>query len=414
MRSARNLLIWLVVPLLLLSCSEPEGVETVELWTDEPLLAYYVELFNAEQEQIKVEIRFEEEVAEAFLTEEGTPDIVIGRGLASRNLLPFVQDLSATSMGSRVYPALLDLGRYEDSLRFLPLSFDLPLIQFLDTTLPGEARALISAEELRDAGAAFNEFSAGRFESVGFSPVWDDRFLLAWAQALEAEFTEVEELQVAWDQEALDQLLEEAIAWRSDENGGGGAASAFEERYLYDPTDKLLRRGRIGFAYSTAGTYLALPDQLTENMGFRWLAGDRGVPVLPEIVFAALPSRSRSRRSSLRFLDWLLSPETQEWLMAEALDRNIDSFGFIDGFSSVPEVNGEVIPRIYPTLLGRVPPPGRLQFPRQTPFNWSTVEDEVIGPWLRRAILLGSREEPGEPETPLGAAIDQWYRSQGL
>ncbi|MFW6215982.1 MAG: hypothetical protein ACOC45_08540, partial [Alkalispirochaetaceae bacterium] len=78
MRSVRNLLIWLVVPLLLLSCSGPEGVETVELWTDEPLLAYYVELFNAEQEQIKIEIRFEEEVAEAFLTEEGTPDIVIG------------------------------------------------------------------------------------------------------------------------------------------------------------------------------------------------------------------------------------------------------------------------------------------------------------------------------------------------
>lgn len=406
----------LLLALLSISCTPAERVETVELWTDQPLIAFYVELYNAEQQDSKIKVRFKEDVAEAFLTEAGSPDIVIGRGLANRNLLPFVQEFSSLSATARsaIYPELLDLGRYGESLRFLPLSFNLPLVHFLETTMPGEAAPTIATEQLRELAAAFNSEESGRLRQVGFSPLWDTRFLLAWAQILGAGFTEIEELQVGWDQQALDRLVEEATAWRTETNGGGDAARAFEERYLYEPSEKLLRRGRIGFSFSTAGAYLSAPATRTEEMGFRWLAGEAGVPVLPEIVYAAVPSRSRHRQQSRRFIEWLLEPSTQERLMVETLDRNIDSFGFIEGFSSLETVNREIVPRVYPDLLGRVPPSHRLQFPRQTPLNWSALEREVLGPWLREAVRRAAETEPREPPTPLGAAIDQWYRARGL
>jgi ABC-type glycerol-3-phosphate transport system substrate-binding protein len=406
----------LLVLLLLPGCGAGESGRTVELWTDQPLLALYTELYNASGGERKVKLVYRADVAEAVLTEGGTPDVVIGSGLANRNLAPYVQEIGARFGGAlqSVYPDLLELGRYDGAIRFVPLSFDLPAVEFLATTLPESAVPLISLEELRAESADFNTLESQRYVRMGFSPLWDERFLLVWAQMAGTSFTEIEELRVAWDQAALEEMVEEGVAWRREINGGGAAATAFAERYLYDPPQKLLRRGRIGFFYTTGASYLSRPEQANRGMSIRWLRNGDSIPVLPEIVYAAVPDRSRHRRGAKEFLRWLLNPQVQRTVMETALDRRIDSFGFLEGFSSLPEVNREVLTDIYPELLGRIPPEERLAFPAQIPFNWSAVETEVVGPWLREAIRLGSLEEPREPETDLDDAIDQWYRAHGL
>lgn len=406
----------LALTLLLPGCTAGERTETIELWTDQPLLALYTELYNASEGAGKVKLLYRADVAEAVLTEGGTPDVVIGKGLANRNLAPYVRELSnlgSDSLGA-VYPRLLELGRFDGTLRFLPLSFDLPAVQFLETTLPEAAIPLISVEELRAKGREFNSVESDRYVRMGFSPLWDERFLLAWAQMEGTSFTEIEELRVAWDQAALEQLLEAGVSWRSEINGGGEAAAAFAERYLYDPPEKLLRRGRIGFYYTTAGAFLSRPDEANRGMSIRWLQEGGAVPVLPEIIYAAIPDRARYRRSAFEFLRWLTDPEVQRRVIETALDRRLDSFGFLGGFSSLPDVNRQILTDIYPALLGWIPPAERLDFPAQTPLNWSAVEEEVVGPWLREAIRLRSTGEPREPDTDLDDAIDQWYRARGL
>lgn len=402
--------------LLLSSCGENETSDTIELWTDQPLMALYTELYNAAQDEAKVRLVYRSDVAEAVLTEGGKPDVVIGRGLANRNLAPFVQELSvlADDGASAIYPDLLELGQYNGTFRFLPLSFDLPAIQFLEATLPVETMPRISIDELRSEGEAFNQLEADRYVRMGFSPLWDKRFLLAWAQLEGTGFTEIEELRVAWEQEALEQLLQAGVDWRREVNGGGEAATAFERRYLYDPVEKLLRRGRIGFYYTTASQFLSKPDQATRGMSIRWLHNEGSVPVLPVIIYAAIPNRAQHRRDGVGFLRWLLDPEVQRKVMEISMDRQLDSFGFLQGFSSLPEVNQEVITELNPDLLGTIPPGAGLTFPAQTPLNWSVVEEEVVGPWLREVIRLRSLQEPRKPDTGLGEAIDQWYRARGL
>ncbi|MFP4535313.1 MAG: hypothetical protein ACLFNP_06295 [Spirochaetaceae bacterium] len=412
----RLLLLPLVAAMLLSGCDRHETTEFVELWTDQPLMALYAELYNAEREQTKVKVVFRTDVAEAVLTEGGEPDVIIGRGLANRNLAEYMQELPSTAddAAERIYPDLLALGRYRDALRFLPLSFDLPAVQFLDVTLPEQSTRRITIDELRTRGEAFNELESERYVRMGFSPLWDERFLLAWAQLQGTAFTEIAELRVAWDQSALEQLLESGVSWRQEVNGGNDAAEAFSERYLYDPAEKLLRRGRIGFYYTTAGEFLSRPDRETRDMSIRWLSGDEAIPVLPEIVYAAIPNRAQNRRQGVDFLRWLLDPAVQQRLMETSTDRQIDSFGFLRGLSSLPEVNRTIITEIHPALLGSIPPTERLAFPRRTPLNWSVVEEDVVGPWLRESIRLHSGEEPRAPDTDLGEAIDQWYRARGL
>lgn len=406
----------LALILLLPGCTPGEQAETVELWTDQPLLALYTELYNASRGAGKVKLLYRADVAEAVLTEGGTPDVVIGKGLANRNLAPYVRELNNLGSDSleTIYPDLLELGRYDGTLRFLPLSFDLPAVQFVETTLPEAAVPLISVEELRDRGSEFNSVESERYVRMGFSPLWDERFLLAWAQMEGTSFTEIEELRVAWDQADLEEMVEAGVAWRSEINGGGEAAAAFSERYLYDPPEKLLRRGRIGFYYTTAGSFLSRPDEANRGMSIRWLHKDGLVPVLPEIVYAAIPDRARYRRSAIEFLRWLTDPGVQRRVMETALDRRLDSFGFLGGFSSLPRVNRQTLTEVYPALLGWIPPADRLAFPAQTPLNWSAVEEKVVGPWLREAIRLRSAGEPREPDTELDDAIDQWYRARGL
>lgn len=415
MRGAALLLLFSVIAVLAGCSRATDGVRIVQLWSDQPLLALYAELYNASHEETKVQLTFHDDVAEAFLTQGGNPDLVIGRGLANRNLSPFVQDISilAGSAASELYPELLDLGRYDGVLRFLPLSFDLPALRFLETTLPESSSRLLTPAQLREVSEAFNESENGRFSRMGFSPLWDERFLLVWAQAAGTNFTEIEELRAAWDGGALEHVIEEASAWRSETNGGE-AAEAFQERYLYDPIDKLLRRGRIGFGYTTGAGFLSKPAARRDDMQMRWLLGEDGIPVLPEIVYAAIPGRRAERRGAIQFLNWLLDPEVQRSLMETTLDRRVDAFGFLDGFSSLPEVNRQELTELFPSLLGWVPPESRLDFPRQTPLNWSSVEREVVGPWLRRTIKLKAAPSPREPEVELGEAIDQWYRARGL
>jgi hypothetical protein len=83
------------------------------------------------------------------------------------------------------------------------------------------------------------------------------------------------------------------------------------------------------------------------------------------------------------------------------------SFGFAGGFSSLPQVNLDSLAFRYDSLMGALPQAGSLDFPHILPTYWTELSEEVIEPWMSRAVQTES------PPTRLAELVDAWLLTRG-
>jgi hypothetical protein len=131
------------------------------------------------------------------------------------------------------------------------------------------------------------------------------------------------------------------------------------------------------------------------------------VPVLEGIRYLGIPREAENRPGAQAFVKWWLTEETQRQLLRSARRKSLLSFGLLDGFTAFPRVNRQVIPRLYPSLLGMVPAEADLAFPRQKPKEWQQLRNEIVEPWLQREVTGASQEGS------LDAQIEDWIRQRG-
>jgi hypothetical protein len=141
-------------------------------------------------------------------------------------------------------------------------------------------------------------------------------------------------------------------------------------------------------------------------MKIRLLAENNRIPVLPGPLFAAIPHGAPGIRAAKAFLVWFLDPKNQEKLLAETQYKSLRTFGIAGGFSSLPEVNEQILPTYYPNLIGYIPGNEYLQFPEPLPPNWPLIKEEVLLPWLSEQA---EHEEGGEL---MGSRLEAWLRQQ--
>ncbi len=375
-----------------------ESANRVVVWSDIPEVAAYIELFNSAQSSYRAELQYHERPAERLRRAEDQPDLLISRYLANRDTAELMRPLDRLLSTGRVdeeafYPDLLALGRFDGSQRFLPLSFDLPVIMFnRDADLELGTYAIDTAE-LRELGSAFNQRSDGRFTRMGFSPQWNAAFLYTLAQARGVGFREADREMPDWSETALSKTLEYLEEWEAEHNEGNDEVARFTDRYLYDPDYQLLMRERIRFAYRSASDFFSKREAQREALDYRWLADDRMIRVLDGPVSTAISRTAQNRDGAESFLEWLYRRETQELLLQDLQRKRIQSFGILGGFSAVTAVNEELFPRYYPELLGRVPPNRFLRFPNAHPEYWQRLRRDEIEPWLKRRLTQGSTEQ---------------------
>lgn len=386
---------------------------TTRLWTDSVEVAVYVENYNAADNPYRVEVEFLEDPPRELAIRTDPPDVVIAGQLASATVRPFLGDLSRLLEGSALspdsfYAELLDLGRFGDEQRALPLSFNLPLIMFhRERGLVNPARFGVTPSEMQEIGGDYNDSVGERFVRMGFSPRWDPRFLVALAQLRGAAFRETAPHEMRWHDPSVAAVLEETNTWIVETNGGAEAENEFESRYLYDPFLKLLSSGRIGAMYATSREYYEIPESQRRQFAYSWLWDGTKIPVLGTVLYAGIPTDAANRRGADHFVRWLLDPAVQAELIRTAPQKRIRSFGFAGGFSSLPHVNLNVLAFRYESLIGALPQPELLAFPHVLPTYWDELSEEVIEPWMNRAVQSDS------PPTLLADLVDAWLLTRG-
>ncbi len=372
----------------------------------------YVEEFNSTQDKYRVEIVYKKQPGAVLSLTDNPADLIVSEFLNSPGIIGLFTPLDSFFTDgimdlSVFYSGLLELGRKEEELFLLPVSFNLPAIMFnRETESDNISSFFMNPDVMEKAAGNFNKINNTDFQRMGFSPRWESEVLFQNAVLTETYFQLLNTEILSWNNQKLMDSLKLSIKWSEEINGGFEQEEEFTTKFLYDPPYKLIAENRILFYYSDLVNFFGLPPDKRKNMDFRWFSSADKIPVLGNILFSGIPNSAENKKGALEFIYWFFDPSTQKKLLKSTQIKRMDTFGFANGFSSLSEVNKNELPIIYPTLVGYIPPESSLIFPKPLPLYWNELKTQVIKPWLDDQ----TGEDP--PNISLQKAIEEWLKQR--
>ncbi len=402
-KSGLGLLLWGALLVLATSCQAYTHVST--LWTNIPDIAGYVAKFNAEQKQWQILLEYQAHPARQLLTPGPKADLVIARGLNSNEVrnnltsLAFLFDRGGITK-AQFYPQLLASGSDGDTPLLIPLSFDLPILVFRRGALDNPDGLLLSFSALQAYSKKFDTSAPPGFNRFAFSPRWDN-FALTALEAEGVSFGEDFRGRLSWDEGRLNSGVTGLQTWIQGLDPA--REKDFTRKYQESNPLQMLQEGRELFTASTLKSFITLPEYERQGLEFRYPDDGQGIPAEDSIVWAGIPSSAVTRAAAQAFLTWYFQEKTQKELALETHAKDTRGFGLASGLDSLIKVNDQVLPRLYPALTGRVPPPSLVSFPPPRPLEWAQLKRKVLSPWLDQRLL-------GDQKQNLNDDVERWYR----
>jgi hypothetical protein len=389
------------------------------VWTDAPELVLAVELYDArEGSRDRVELAWKPRVAEALESAEPGcgPDLVIGRRLAAaRGKLADLDHLLRRGLVAKdsFYPELLEGGIVGKDRLLLPVSFNLPAIAFKKGLAAG-GEFTISLAQMAGPADSFDEKPRGPFARIGFSPRWNPSFLAEYLGWGGAGFREdpASAAGLSWDKSGLAAALAELSAWSTRAGRSASAEDDYAFKYLFSPWYRWLGDGKARYAYVDSSEFFSAPEGRRAGLDIRWLSVSGRVPVCEGAVYAGLVRGASGRRAAESFLRWLLTEDAQRAVLERSRRTRAPglAFGFSGGFSSLRAVNEEVLPALYPELVGHAPPQGGLAAPAMMPADWPQIRDAAIAPWALEAAARPAQDSPEALSSGLATALADYRK----
>jgi len=406
MRYLRIILFLLSV--LFISCKESN---TAIIWTDHPELALYGELFNTVQSQYKVSVRYIEFPG----IDPGispAPDLVVASWLKNSKMDSTYNSLN-NLFGSKYlsrdifYPKLLAMGRIDRYQYLLPVSFNIPALVFSkerESELSNQFT--INFDEIKRISRQFNTMNRGSYTRMGFSPLWNDHFLLTAALIYGAAFREDSPL--SWDSIALERSMIFINNWTNEINSGIQAENDFTFKYFVEPPERLIQSGRIFFSFMESSDLFTLNEDIKKNLDFRWIMEQEMLPVIENSVYLGIPKKAKAKKAAEAFILWFYDVDNQRQLLEYSRNYRVNEsiFGICGGFSALTQVTEQVYPIYYPELLGRMPPSENFSLQNILPPVWIEIKERVVLPYLHER----ARNENTEAVYPLERRLSDWSR----
>ena len=341
-----------------------------------------MEIYSVEQEEIQITLSHVPFI-DAAAVDSHNPDIIIGQDI---NSTAIAEQLFPINPPAYIYPALSGPPGSGEETFLVPLAFTLPLVmgrQDAVNKLPDPI--LVRREDILQSGQDFaKRDKQGRLIVLGFSPTWNPSSFVDFL------FLETSQLGILFNSpEGMSELdnvfarvKEDIVDWISTSASSLEAEKVFAERYHYLPDNMLLSANRLQFVRTDFHAWNILPGTATANLDLRYFADDRHIPV-PSITWAGLTKKNKEADS---FIQWLLLPETQKLLIDRWEREGLPVFGFLNGLSSIPQVNETVLTARFPDFLNMLPENHYFAVQQYLPDRWQRIRDEVIAPWFTAAI----------------------------
>lgn len=401
----------LLIVVVVSGCALFKREHKIVLWTDRPEFIAYAEVFNAEQDDYKVEIIYKASPSSEMMKNGSVSgDIVIGSYLNSKKLIDKFKNLNFLFGKNKIdpekfYAESLEAGRLGKKQLLIPVSFNIPVFLFRRGEVSHDISSFtLNKETLMDICTKFNDTKT-KFRKNAFSPLWDPGFLFFFSVLSDKTCMETCGGNLFWDGKKIEENLGSIRSMIIKLYGSFENEKAFRDKYLYKLPSELLETGRIFFTYSDINSFYSIPEDKRKNLNFRFFMNDEGkIPLCEDILYAGITKQASNKKGAAAFLKWFFDPRTQQKFLADAKFKNIRTFGIARGFSSLMEVNEAYIPKFYPLMVGHVPVDGFMDFPSSFPPNWDKIKKEVVISWLF--------DEAGRDKTSisLDEIMADWYR----
>ena len=379
------------------SCSRP--TEPLVVWSNVPEVSFVVERYNFLHDT-DARFRFVENLTQALTQERPEADLVIGRWVNTPPVNALMEDRESYA-ASLDLPSEIDGGPSEALLnsgpQWVPLSFNLPTLVMRPGTDVSDSA--VSAT-LADLGALYRADTP----PVHFAPLSNSETMYALHRSLGFVPSVASDGSPAWDSARLGAAMDAVRSWQEEFNGGNAAESVYVERYLYEDRFRQLDKNRVSVVYMPSNELFTWRFFDERRYDFRWLSGTDGtITANEDVVYGGVPDSSTRRAAAVRMLSWLTTTQAQVDFMRAKIEARVDSFGFLDGFSTLTATNRAMERELYPELAGRIPGTAALQFSGALPRYWDEARRDVVEPYLRNNT---------EPER-LTDALELWYRQRG-
>lgn len=368
-------------------CS-PNTPKTVVLMTNRKEAAAYTETFNTEQDTYRIELRYTPDSPVSIPSEGPFPDLIISEYLTGNDTIKKFRPLDGLFFERKIplrdfYPGLLKLGKRDNRQYLLPISFDIPILIY-NNRFPGKENELflLNLEEIRVISKSFQKVESGKYVQMGFSPLWYGDFILLTTQLFGTAYTEDPVQVLKYNFKNLTLAIDFLKDWSQQDNGGPVNELRYKEKYLTTPAYRQVALGWAHYAYSTASTFFLLPENRRLGLDFRWIGYKGKILALENILYAGVLEKASNPKGAEAFLSWFFQPATQKRLLEASKTKFTYSFGIFGGFSSLKEVNEKEYPRLYPNLMGHVPPAELLDFPPPVPHAWAEIKKKILLPFL--------------------------------
>ncbi|MBO5137860.1 MAG: carbohydrate ABC transporter substrate-binding protein [Spirochaetaceae bacterium] len=397
------------------SCTENKS-NPVIIWTNRQELASYAELFNSSQTKNKVVVIYKEKPAESLphAKDEQPPDIVIGSWLKNstvkKNFRPLDYLFSEQQINQSIfYPNLLNSGNLNDRQYLLPVSFNIPAVIFAKENQEFvKENHIIDLEQIRDTAATYNKFNKSNiYTHMGFGTTWETDFMYLTAKMFGSEFNAKGNL-FTWNQEKLDEAAQFLKDWTKTANTSTTAESDFAFKYLYTPGYKQVVSGNCLFAYTTSNALFEFQEDKLLEIDFRWIHNDYKIPVEDDMIFLGLYKKGQNSAGAEDFITWFMQIDNQQKLLErnKTMGLSVNSFGIAGGFSAIRNVNEQIFPVYYQSLLGNLPAAEYLVAPATLPAAWESIKDRVVIPWLQSATNTDNEA----PTKTMDSLISEWSK----
>ena len=386
----RKTLLSLSILLLLFSCSRENP--RLLIYSDLPEAVLLADLFNAGEYGYTALIINTDRTGVAEETPEA--DLVISRDIQAPSYMNNFLNLNALrgeEFITSVYPEVLLSCIYNTELKLIPLALDLPVVLEKKSFPPRETK-FADWEELSLTAENFNRFKDEALTHTGFSPLWSDEFLMAYLSSETTDYDALFRTPSEEFQPASNQLRE----WIDQYNAGPESIQAFNEKYMYIPDYRLVSENRIAFSVRNLTDTILLPDQVRNNLSFRYFSPENRLQI-SSLISAGIPKSTENREAAFVFLKWMMNKQTWSDYYNDVIMNRDRIFAF-SGISSSLMINQEVLVNIYPDMKNRIPYPGEFARLPSIVTQWEKVRNEVLLPFYKRALISeisinGIREE---------------------
>ncbi|QTQ11054.1 hypothetical protein HRI96_01920 [Treponema parvum] len=390
--------------------------ETVVIWTNRSEFVPYSEVFNTQQNKIKVLIVYKANPADSLpaVKDEVPPDIVIGSLLRTERKRKQFRSLSYMFTTGEIseslfYDNLLDSCRKGDTIYQIPVSFNAPAIVFsVDNSDLIKEDYMLSPDQIQAAGALYNQKNKNNlYTKMGFAPQWYPEFLYLMAKMNSGKFAESGN-SFSWNNTELNNTVNILRNWTNGANTSAADEKDFAFKYLYTPPYKQVLSKHCLFAFVTSNKLFSLSEEQLEAVDFRWIHKNNKIPVDDSMVTLGLYRRAPNKNNAEQFIKWFFTEKAQKAMLEHVREMNLNTstFGISGGFSTLKNVNERIFPTYYLALLSNIPVGEYLEAPPVLPLRWESLKERVIIPYLYDAV----NSPPGSNIRTIEERIGDWSK----